>query len=276
MIAGSGRPTVVVTVGAATGMPLTVTSAVDGGRRPVTGGPRRRHRHRVARGLPPAVQVLSALRLVFRRLPQPAPLRPRRTALTRVLRRAQAHVLVRPRVSGVRLVGRRAAAVPPVRFAKVGLQQRRVRYAVRSADGAVVVATGQLRRRLVAVVRRGGRAASFPGPSAARARPEQRQEHGQQDHAVQGAERAHQEDHLEEHHEYVAAGQYQGRHAQHRADRALHDRQAQRVQALTDPIRGPRRPGRHVRVAYVRGEVHGEPDAHDQVHHGYRVQVDAP
>jgi len=88
-----------------------------------------------------------------------------------------------------------------------------VRYAVRSAGGAIVVATGQLRRRLAAVVRRGGRAASFPRPAAARARAEQRQEHGQQDHTVQGAEHYHQEDHLEEHHEYVAAGQYQGRHA---------------------------------------------------------------
>jgi len=74
MIAGPGRPTVVVTVGTATGMPLTVTGAVIGGRRPVTDRPSRRHRHRVARGLPPAVQVLAALRLVFRRLPQPAPL----------------------------------------------------------------------------------------------------------------------------------------------------------------------------------------------------------
>jgi len=213
MIAGPGRPTVVVTVGAATGMPLTVTGAVIGGRRPVTGWPGWRHRYRVACGLPPAVQVLAALRLVFRRLPQPAPLRPRRTALTRVLRRAQAHVLVRPRVGGVRLVGRRTTAVPPVHFAKVRLQQRRMRYAVRSAGDAVVVATGKLRRRLAAVVHRRGRAAGFPRPTSARARAEQRQEHGQKDHAVQGAEHDHQEDHLEEHHEYVAAGQYQGRHA---------------------------------------------------------------
>lgn len=122
MVAGPGGPTVVITVRASTGIPLTVTGAVNGSRRPVTGGPRRCHRHRVTRGLPPAVQVLAALRLVFRRLPQPAPLGPRRTALTRVFRRAQAHVLVRPRVGGVRLVGRRAAAVPPVRFAEVRLQ----------------------------------------------------------------------------------------------------------------------------------------------------------
>lgn len=152
------------------------------------------------------------------------------------------------------------------------VQQRRVRYAVRARhvrDGRPVV----LRRPalvLVTVGRLGG------GTAAARARPEQREEHRQQEHAVHGAEHDHQEDHLEEHHEYVAAGQYERGDAQHRAHGALDDRQAQRVQALTDPFLRAGRLGRHVRVAYVRGEVHREPDAHDQVDHRYRVQVDVP
>lgn len=93
---------------------------------------------------------------------------------------------------------------------------------------------------------------------------------------MQRAEHDHKENHLEEHHEYIAAGQDERGHAQHRADRTLNDRQAQRVQALPDAFLGPRRLRRHVRVTYVRGKVHGEPNAHDQIHHGYRVQVHVP
>jgi len=214
----------------------------------VTGCPRRHHR--TTGGLPPALHVLPPLRLVFGRFP-PLPLRLGRTALAGILRRAQAHVLVRPRVGVV--LGRDLG----FGLAVVVVAERRVRYAVRT------------RQRLV-----DGRTAWSAG--AARARAEQRQEYRQQEHAVQRAEHDDQEDHLEEHREYVTAGQHERGHAQYRADRALDDRQPERVEALPDPRLWARRLGRHVRVTYVRGEIDREADAHDQVDHRYRVQVDVP
>lgn len=93
---------------------------------------------------------------------------------------------------------------------------------------------------------------------------------------MQRAEHDYQEDHLEEHHEYVAPSQNERRHTQYGTDGSLDDRQTQRVQAFPDPFFRASGFGRHVRVAYVRGEVHRETDAHDQVDHRYGVQVDAP
>lgn len=93
---------------------------------------------------------------------------------------------------------------------------------------------------------------------------------------MHGSEEDHEEDHLEEHEEDVAFGQQQRHHAEDRADGALDDRKAERVQRLSNAILRQLAARRHVNVANVRRKIYGEADAHDQVNHGNRIKVDVP
>ena len=93
---------------------------------------------------------------------------------------------------------------------------------------------------------------------------------------MEGAEENHQEDHLEEGDEEVGGREGQAEHAQDGGAGALQDGDAEGVETDADPLLGALVLLGEVVVADVRGKVHGESDAHDEVDEGDAVQVDAP
>ena len=84
------------------------------------------------------------------------------------------------------------------------------------------------------------------------------------------------EHHLEEGDVDVAGRKGEADDAKDGGDGALDDGQTQGVEAGGDTLLRAAALLRHVVVADVGREVHGEPDAHDEVDQGDAVEVDAP
>lgn len=93
---------------------------------------------------------------------------------------------------------------------------------------------------------------------------------------MHGSEEYDQKDHFEEDQKYVTVGKQKANASQHRTGGTLNNWHAQRVLSLTNFIVGSQRFRGHVRMTNVCRKINGKTDAHNQIDHWDRIQIDAP